>query len=118
MRKYEIMIIIDPDVDERQVPALLEKHLKVITASNGTVDGQDVWGKCRMAYEINKKAEGIYAVVNFTATSAATQELDRQLKLNEQIMRTKVLRAEEAIAQVAAEKERAEAKAARKAAKA
>ena len=58
------------------------------------------------------------AVANFTATSEATQELDRQLKLNEQIMRTKVLRAEEAIAQVAAEKERAEAKAARKAAKA
>ncbi|MBG0717898.1 30S ribosomal protein S6, partial [Microbacterium sp. 2C] len=76
------------------------------------------WGKRRLAYEIQKKNEGIYAVVNFTATSEATQELDRQLKLNEQIMRTKVLRAEEAIAQVAAEKERAEAKAARKAAKA
>ena len=59
MRKYEIMVIIDPDVDERQVPALLEKHLLVITNGKGTVDGQDIWGRRRMAYEINKKPEGI-----------------------------------------------------------
>ncbi len=73
-------------------------------------------GRRRLAYEIRKKNEGIYAVVNFVATSEATNELDRQLKLNEQIMRTKVLRAEEAIAQVAAEAKRSEEKAARKAA--
>ena len=118
MRKYEIAVIINPDVDDRQVNGLLEKPLDVFSKAGGTVDNIDVWGRRRLAYEIQKKNEGIYAVVNFTATSAATQELDRQLKLNEQIMRTKVLRAEEAIAQVAAEKERAEAKAARKAAKA
>ena len=118
MRQYEIMIIVDPEVDDRQVATSLERFLAVITNDKGTIDNVDVWGKRRLAYEIQKKNEGIYAVVNFTATSEATQELDRQLKLNEQIMRTKVLRAEEAIAQVAAEKERAEAKAARKAAKA
>ena len=92
MRKYEIMIIIDPDVDERQVPALLEKHLKVITASNGTVDGQDVWGKRRMAYEINKKAEGTYAVLNVTAPADAVKEMDRPMSIDEQIMRAKVMR--------------------------
>ena len=92
MRKYEIMIIIDPDVDERQVPALLEKHLKVITASNGTVDGQDVWGKRRMAYEINKKPEGIYAVLNVTAPADAVKEMDRLMSIDEQIMRAKVMR--------------------------
>ena len=92
MRKYEIMIIIDPDVDERQVPALLEKHLKVITASNGTVDGQDVWGKRRMAYEINKKAEGTYAVLNVTAPAVAVKEMDRLMSIDEQIMRAKVMR--------------------------
>jgi small subunit ribosomal protein S6 len=116
--QYEMMVIIAPEMDERQVPAYLDKYLKVITDAEGTIENVDIWGKRKFAYEIQKKNEGIYAVVNFTATSAATQELDRQLKLNEQIMRTKVLRAEEAIAQVAAEKERAEAKAARKAAKA
>ena len=116
--QYELMVILDPEIDERQVAPKLDGFLKVITGDGGTIENVDVWGKRRLAYEIQKKNEGIYAVVNFTATSAATQELDRQLKLNEQIMRTKVLRAEEAIAQVAAEKERAEVKAARKAAKA
>jgi len=113
--QYELMVILNPEIDERQVPTHLDKFLKVITDAAGTIDNIDIWGRRRLAYEIQKKSEGIYAVVNFTATSAATQELDRQLKLNELIMRTKVLRAEEAIAQVAAEKKRSEAKAARKA---
>ena len=114
--QYELMVILNPEFDERQVAPRLEQFLKVITADGGSIDKVDVWGKRRLAYEIQKKTEGIYAVVNFTATSAATQELDRQLNLSEQIMRTKVLRAEEAIAQVAAEQKRSEEKAARKAA--
>ncbi|GAB2522011.1 hypothetical protein GCM10027064_19380 [Microbacterium petrolearium] len=112
--QYELMVILQPEIDERQVPTILDKFLKVITDADGTIDKVDVWGKRRFAYEIQKKNEGIYAVVNFTATSEATVELDRQLKLNEQIMRTKVLRAEEAIAMIASEAKRAEAKAARK----
>lgn len=115
--QYELMVILDPELDERTVAPSLDKFLKVITNDGGSIEKVDVWGKRRLAYEIQKKNEGIYAVVNFTATSAATQELDRQLKLNEQIMRTKVLRAEEAIAQVAAEQKRTEEKAARKAAR-
>ena len=114
--QYELMVILNPEIDERQVPTHLDKFLKVITDAAGTIENIDIWGRRRLAYEIQKKSEGIYAVVNFTATSAATQELDRQLKLNELIMRTKVLRAEEAIAQVAAEKKRSDEKAARKAA--
>ena len=114
--QYELMVIIDPKIDERQVAPNLDRFLKVITNDGGSIDNVEVWGRRRLAYEIQKKNEGIYAVVNFTATSDATQELDRQLKLAEIVMRTKVLRAEEAIAQVAAEAKRAEEKAARKAA--
>ena len=114
--QYELMVIFDPEVDERQVAPKLDGFLKVITTDGGTIDNVDIWGRRRLAYEIKKKTEGIYAVVNFTASSEATQELDRQLKLNEQIMRTKVLRAGEAIALVASEAQRKEAKAARKAA--
>ena len=117
-QQYELMVILNPEIDERQVAPTLDKFLKVITNDGGSVDNVDVWGKRRLAYEIQKKNEGIYAVVNFTATSEATQELDRQLKLNEQIMRTKVLRAEEAQAMIASEAKRSEEKAARKAAKA
>ena len=116
--QYELMVILNPEIDERQVPATLDKFLKVITTDGGSIDNVDIWGKRRLAYEIQKKNEGIYAVVAFTATSTATQELDRQLKLNEQIMRTKVLRSEEAQAMVASEAKRSEEKAARKAAKA
>ena len=115
--QYELMVILNPEIDERQVPATLDKFLKVITTDGGSIDNVDIWGKRRLAYEIQKKNEGIYAVVAFTATSAATQELDRQLKLSEQVMRTKVLRAEEAIAMIASEKQRADEKAARKAAR-
>jgi len=110
------MVILDPEIDERTVAPSLDKFLNVIRNDGGTIDSVDIWGRRRLAYEINKKTEGIYAVVNFTSTSAATVELDRQLSLSEAVMRTKVLRAEEGIAQVAAAKVAADEKAARKAA--
>lgn len=115
--QYELMVILNPEIDERQVGANLDKFLKVITTDGGTIENIDIWGKRRLAYEIQKKTEGIYAVVNFTATAETTQELDRQLNLSEQIMRTKVLRAEDAIAMIASEKQRADERAARKSAK-
>ncbi|CAN5174084.1 hypothetical protein BH11ACT4_BH11ACT4_09810 [soil metagenome] len=114
--QYELMVILDPEIDERTVAPSLDKFLNVIRTDGGTIDNVDVWGRRRLAYEINKKTEGIYAVVNFTANSSATVELDRQLKLSEAVMRTKVLRAEEGFAQVAAAKKVADEKAARKAA--
>jgi small subunit ribosomal protein S6 len=112
--QYELMVILDPEIDERTVAPSLDKFLNVIRNDGGSIDNIDIWGRRRLAYEINKKTEGIYAVVNFTANSDATVELDRQLKLSEAVMRTKVLRAEEAIAQVAAAKKLADEKAARK----
>lgn len=112
--QYELMVILDPEIDERTVAPSLDKFLNVIRTDGGTIDNVDIWGRRRLAYEINKKSEGIYAVVNFTATSASTQELDRQLKLSEAVMRTKVLRADQHLAQVAAAKKVADAKAARK----
>ncbi|GAA2174092.1 30S ribosomal protein S6 [Arthrobacter parietis] len=95
MRAYELMVIIDPDVEERTVEPTLEKFLNVVRNGEGTVDKVDIWGRRRLAYEIKKKSEGIYAVVNFTATPAVAAELDRQLGLNETIMRTKIIRPEE-----------------------
>ena len=118
MQQYELMVILDPEVDERTVAPSLDKFLNVIRNDGGTIDKIDIWGRRRLAYEIDKKTEGIYAVVNFTATAETTQELDRQLNLSEQVMRTKVLRAEEAIAMIASEKQRADERAARKTAKA
>ncbi|NIJ05623.1 30S ribosomal protein S6 [Frigoribacterium faeni] len=118
MHQYELMVILDPEIDERTVAPSLDKFLNVIRNDGGTIDNIDIWGRRRLAYEINKKTEGIYAVVNMTSNSAATVELDRQLGLSEAVLRTKVLRAEEAIAMVAEAKKLSDEKAARKAAKA
>ncbi|WP_374008893.1 30S ribosomal protein S6 [Leifsonia sp. LS-T14] len=114
MHQYELMVILDPEIDERTVAPSLDKFLNVVRNDGGTIDNVDIWGRRRLAYEINKKTEGIYAVVQLTAEGDTTKELDRQLKLSEAVMRTKVLRAEEAIAQVAAAQKRADEKAARK----
>ena len=92
LRQYEIMIILDPEIEERTVAPSLEKYLTVIKSDGGTVDKVDIWGRRRLAYDILKKSEGIYAVVNFTAEPATAKELDRQLGLNEAVLRTKVMR--------------------------
>jgi small subunit ribosomal protein S6 len=92
MRQYELMIILDPETDERNLQPTLEKMLGVVTKDGGTVDAMDVWGRRRLAYDIKKQSEGIYAVVTMTAESATAQELDRQLGLNESVLRTKLMR--------------------------
>jgi small subunit ribosomal protein S6 len=91
-RQYELMVILDPEVEERTVAPSLEKYLSVISTQGGTVDKVDIWGRRRMAFDIKKKSEGIYAVVDFTATADTAKELDRQLGLNEAVLRTKILR--------------------------
>ena len=92
MRAYEVMVILDPSLDERTVAPSLDKYLNVVRTDGGTVDNVDVWGRRRLSYEIKKNAEGIYAVVSLTAEPATVKELDRQLTLNESILRTKVIR--------------------------
>lgn len=95
MRAYELMVLIDPEVDERTVEPTLNKFLEVVTKDGGTVDKLDIWGRRRLAYEIQKNTEAIYAVVNFTAEPATSTELDRVLSLNESILRTKIIRPED-----------------------
>jgi small subunit ribosomal protein S6 len=86
------MVILDPSLDERTVAPSLETMLGVVRTEGGKVDKVDIWGRRRLAYEIAKQAEGIYAVVDLTAEPATVKELDRQLGLNETVLRTKVLR--------------------------
>lgn len=92
MRQYELMVILDPEVDERTVAPSLDKFLGVIRSAGGTVEKVDIWGKRRLAYDIKKRSEGIYAVVYMTTTPDVAKELDRQLGLNEAVLRTKLLR--------------------------
>lgn len=92
MRQYELMVILDPNLDERTVAPSLDTFLNVVRQDGGKVDNVDIWGKRRLAYEIAKHAEGIYAVVAISAEPATVSELDRQLGLNESVLRTKVMR--------------------------
>jgi small subunit ribosomal protein S6 len=92
MRHYEMMIILEPSLEERTIQPSLDQFLKVITTAGGSVDKVDIWGRRRLAYEIDKKSEGIYTVVDLVAEPDTVKELDRQLNLNEAVMRTKILR--------------------------
>ena len=94
MRQYEMMVILDPEVEERTVATTLEKLTAVVVAEGGSIDKVDIWGRRRMTFDINRKSEGIYAVVDFTSEVATAKELDRQLGLNETVLRTKILRAD------------------------
>jgi small subunit ribosomal protein S6 len=92
MRRYELMVILDPDLEERTVAPSLDQFLNVVRTGGGNVEKVDVWGRRRLSYEISKKPEGIYAVVDLEAEPAVVKELDRQLNLNEAVLRTKVIR--------------------------
>jgi small subunit ribosomal protein S6 len=88
------MVILDPSLEERTIEPSLDKYLNVVRTDGGTVENVDIWGKRRLAYEVKKNAEGIYAVISLQAEPATVKELDRQLTLNESVLRTKVLRAD------------------------
>ncbi|GAA0701669.1 30S ribosomal protein S6 [Kitasatospora atroaurantiaca] len=92
MRHYELMVILDPSVEERAVAPLIENFLTVVRNGGGNVEKVDTWGRRRLAYEINKQSEGIYSVIDLKATPEVVKELDRQLGLSESVLRTKVLR--------------------------
>ena len=92
MRAYEVMVILDPSIEERTIEPSLDKYLNVIRKDGGSVESVEVWGRRRLAYEVKKNAEGIYAVIELQAEPATVKELDRQLGLNESVMRTKLMR--------------------------
>ena len=94
MRAYEVMVILDPNLEERTIEPSLDKYLNVIRKDGGNVETVDIWGRRRLAYEVKKNAEGIYAVIKIQAEPATVKEFDRQINLNESILRTKVLRAD------------------------
>ncbi len=92
MRHYELMVILDPELEERTVTPSRETYLKIIKDSGGTVNKLDLQGRRRMSIEIQNKGEGIYAVIAMNCEPAAIKELDRQLNLNGSVLSTKAMR--------------------------
>jgi small subunit ribosomal protein S6 len=87
MRNYELMCIIQPDLDETAFNGVLDKVKGWITDSGGSIEKAEVWGRRRMAYTINKHREGQYVLLNVSMAPAATFELERNLRYQESIMR-------------------------------
>lgn len=87
MRKYELMYIIRPDVEEEVVQATVEKFQGTISNYDGEITKHDVMGKRRLAYEIKKFRDGIYVLVNFTSVPTVVKELERQLKISDEVIR-------------------------------
>jgi len=94
VRHYELMVILDPELEERTVAPSLDRFLNVVRKGGGSIENVNIWGRRKLAYEIKKKAEGIYAVVDMQAEPDLAKELDRQLNLNEAVLRTKLIRPE------------------------
>jgi len=87
MRKYELMCIIQPDLDETAFNGVLDKVKGWISESGGSIDKAEVWGRRKLAYIIEKHREGQYVLLNVTMEPAATFDLERNLRFQEPIIR-------------------------------
>ncbi|WAA09546.1 30S ribosomal protein S6 [Fervidibacillus albus] len=95
MRKYEIMYIIRPNIEEEAKKALVERFDNILTDNGAEIIESKEWGKRRLAYEINDFREGIYHIVNVNATPESVQEFDRLARISEDIIRHLVVKEDE-----------------------
>lgn len=87
MNKYEVLYILDAKIDDAAKDALIEKFKGVVEFAGGAVENVDKWGVKKLAYEINFKSEGYYVLMNFTANADLPQELERQMRITDEVMR-------------------------------
>lgn len=97
MRPYEVMIILDADLEEETIRSAVDRYLEVITAAGAEPGYVDFWGKRRFAYEVKHRWEGYYVVLQAKAEPAAMDELGRVLSLADEVIRHKVLRIPEEV---------------------
>ncbi|MGA2294445.1 MAG: 30S ribosomal protein S6 [Acidimicrobiales bacterium] len=95
MRPYETMIVFDTAVDAQTIQIALDRGLETIRSSGGSPGNIDRWGKRPLAYEINKRKEGYYVLVEFSGEPSTVVELDRILTLSDEVLRFKILRRHE-----------------------
>lgn len=92
MRNYETMYVLRPDLDEEQVQASVDRFSEIITKNGGEVTKVDLWGKRRLAYEVQKLREGHYVLCYFTAEADLPLELERNFKIADEVIRFLVVR--------------------------
>jgi small subunit ribosomal protein S6 len=92
MRNYELMTILHPELDTEAHESSLKKIEKLIVDNGGQVDSIDRWGKKRLAYEINHIKDGNYSIVNFSGNPDTIKEVDRVLKINDEVVRFMIVK--------------------------
>ena len=92
MNKYEVLYILNASSDDAQKEALIERFKGAVTAAGGEVEAVDKWGVKKLAYEIDFKSEGYYVLMTFTAPAEFPQELERQMRIVDDVMRFIVVR--------------------------
>ncbi|MDN5348404.1 MAG: small subunit ribosomal protein [Clostridia bacterium] len=95
MRSYEVLFILKPDLDPEQTSAIIEKFTKLVTQNGGEVLQVNPWGKKRLAYEIRKYREGYYVLLQFKGRPEVAQEVERVMKITDEVIRHLMTRLEE-----------------------
>ncbi|MDF9407051.1 MAG: 30S ribosomal protein S6 [Pelotomaculum sp. PtaB.Bin013] len=95
MRKYEVVFIIRPDLDEDKSTAVIDKFKDLIESQGGEVLKVDKWGKRRLAFEVKDFREGFYVILHINAESKVSSELDRVFKITDEVLRHIIVREEE-----------------------
>lgn len=95
VRPYEVLYIINPDLTEEQATPIMEKYKAVVETNGGEVEGVNRWDKRRLAYEIKGQVEGIYILMTFKSEAKAEAELDRMLKISDDVLRHIIIRLDE-----------------------
>lgn len=109
MRRYESTLIAHVDLSEDELSNLIARYSEIITGQKGILVKVERWGKRRLAYLIKKQARGFYILIDYAGETAAVNELERNLKINDRILKFMTVLKEEAVDPVALEKEIAEA---------
>ena len=92
MQKYEMAVVLRPDLDEETKAAESQKVMDLITRFGGTIEKVDDWGKRRLAYEIQKVNEGFFSFISFDADSTAPAELESRMRIMENVLRYLIVR--------------------------
>ncbi|MFY9359194.1 MAG: 30S ribosomal protein S6 [Bacillota bacterium] len=92
MRTYELLVLVRPDFDDEKIASIIARYSEIITNMEGTIITAEKWAKRRLAYEINRIREGIYLIFVFKGTPELSDELDRLLKIDQEIMRHMIVR--------------------------
>ena len=107
MGSYEVMYVLVPNLEDEAYTATTERLSAIITENGGQINKVDVWGKRRLAYEVKKRREGYYTLIYFDAPAPIVKELDRVLRINEEVLRHMIVRHEDKTISAAKGKEAA-----------